>query len=291
MLLVFSLKWQESLTRDIRTVFVSDLQVKVDEKWLRHYFEQAGTVLSIKRLHPPGQIDQAHPRPVLEPFERHGVHRDGDAGRRRQSAHAERAEDVHEAQSVQLQRFPDEGEAQRGGEELVGDERARAAEDPALHDPRLQPPPAAHASEPHRGAFSLFFLSHAQLFEAFGDVDNVTMDLDEHKQFKGSANIKFRRPGRFVLSLSPLESASRAATRMDGQVYFDRKLSVQLLQRSGRNWKYEDREDNIILDPSRRSLMMRHIAENKNDPTLLDTMNQVNNRGQIAVREKGGNEA
>ena len=72
--------------------------------------------------------------------------------------------------------------------------------------------------------------------------------------------------------------------RMDGQVYFDRKLSVQLLQRSGRNWKYEDREENIILDPSRRSLMMRHIAENKNDPTLLDTMNQVNNRGQIAVR-------
>lgn len=75
--------------------------------------------------------------------------------------------------------------------------------------------------------------------------------------------------------------------RMDGQVYFDRKLSVQLLQRSGRNWKYEDREENIILDPSRRSLMMRHIAENKNDPTLLDTMNQVNNRGQIAVRMRG----
>ena len=37
---------QDSLTRDVRTVFVSDLQVKVDEKWLRYYFEQAGGVSS-----------------------------------------------------------------------------------------------------------------------------------------------------------------------------------------------------------------------------------------------------
>lgn len=36
---------QESLTRDVRTVFVSSIQVKVDEKWLRKYFEQAGTVI------------------------------------------------------------------------------------------------------------------------------------------------------------------------------------------------------------------------------------------------------
>lgn len=35
---------KESLTRDVRTVFVSSIQVKVDEKWLRKYFEQAGTV-------------------------------------------------------------------------------------------------------------------------------------------------------------------------------------------------------------------------------------------------------
>ena len=32
------------MTRDFCPVFVSDLQVKVDEKWLRHYFEQAGKV-------------------------------------------------------------------------------------------------------------------------------------------------------------------------------------------------------------------------------------------------------
>ena len=34
--------------------------------------------------------------------------------------------------------------------------------------------------------------------------------------------------------------------------------------------------------------MMRHIAENKNDPSLLSTMDQVNNRGQLGRVGEGG---
>ena len=56
---------------------------------------------------------------------------------------------------------------------------------------------------------------------------------------------------------------------------------MQLLQRSGRGAGYLDREENITLDANRRSLMMIHIAQSKNDPALLETMKQVNNRGQV----------
>ena len=231
-------------------MFVSDLQVKVDEKWLRHYFEQAGTVKSIKLI------------------------RDRYSNRSKGMGYIEMAtqEDAAKALMLNGQKMCTKHKACNCSGFPMKVKRSEAEKNWSAMKERAPPkiqPSTIRVCNLHP---QLTRPNLIELFEAFGDVDNVIMDLDEHKQFKGSANIKFRRP----------ESASRAAMRMDGQVYFDRKLSVQLLQRSGRNWKYEDREENIILDPSRRSLMMRHIAENKNDPTLLDTMNQVNNRGQIA---------
>lgn len=35
-----------------------------------------------------------------------------------------------------------------------------------------------------------------QVFESFGDVDNVDMEYDERKNFKGSCYVKYRRPGK-----------------------------------------------------------------------------------------------
>lgn len=65
---------------------------------------------------------------------------------------------------------------------------------------------------------------------------------------------------------------------MDGQDVLGHKISVSLLEPRGRNRRYndDDQNENIVLDPQRRSLMMRHIAENKNDKGLIDMMNRVN---------------
>lgn len=110
-------------------------------------------------------------------------------------------------------------------------------------------------------------------FESVGDVDNVEMELDERKQFKGSAYVKFRRP----------EYASRAALKTDGMEVLGRKISVSIPQRQGRHWRLEDEEgqENIALDPQRRGLIMRHLADSKKDAELSAMMQQVSNPGQV----------
>ena len=111
------------------------------------------------------------------------------------------------------------------------------------------------------------------LFESIGDVDNVEMELDERKQFKGSAYVKFRRP----------EYASRAALKTDGMDVLGKKISVSIPQRQGRSWRLEDEEgqENIALDPQRRGLIMRHLADSKKDEELTQMMHKVNNPGQV----------
>ena len=110
-------------------------------------------------------------------------------------------------------------------------------------------------------------------FESVGDVDNVEMELDDRKQFKGSAYVKFRRP----------EYASRAALKTDGMEVLGRKISVSIPQRQGRHWRLEDEEgqENIALDPQRRGLIMRHLADSKKDAELSAMMQQVSNPGQV----------
>ena len=106
-------------------------------------------------------------------------------------------------------------------------------------------------------------------------MDNVDLDFDERKQFKGSAYVKFRRP----------EYASRASIKSDGMEILGKKISVSILQRRGRNWHLEDEEqaENIALDPQRRSQIMRHLADSKKDEELTRMINQVSNPGQVQL--------
>ena len=85
--------------------------------------------------------------------------------------------------------------------------------------------------------------------------------------------MKFRRP----------EYASRAALKTDGMDVLGKKISVSIPQRQGRSWRLEDEEgqENIALDPQRRGLIMRHLADSKKDEELNQMMRQVNNPGQV----------
>ena len=116
-------------------------------------------------------------------------------------------------------------------------------------------------------------------------MDGVDLELDERKQFHGSAYVKFRRPGACASCASRVEYASRAAMKMDGIDVLDRKISVTIPQRRGKGWRLEDEEqsENIALDPQRRSLIMRHLAESKKDEDLNRMIQQVNNPGQVAA--------
>lgn len=72
--------------------------------------------------------------------------------------------------------------------------------------------------------------------------------------------------------------------KCDGMTIIDRKISAQVLQRHGKNWRLEDEEqaENIALDPQRRSMIMRHMAESTKDQELTRMMDQVSNPGQVA---------
>lgn len=72
--------------------------------------------------------------------------------------------------------------------------------------------------------------------------------------------------------------------KSDGLFVVDRKISVSIPQRRGRTWRLEDEEqaENIALDPQRRSMIMRHMAESKKDEELTRMMDQVSNPGQVA---------
>lgn len=118
------------------------------------------------------------------------------------------------------------------------------------------------------------------IFESVGDVDTVDMEYDESKQFRGSAYIRYRRP----------ECASRAAMKFDGMDILERKISVSIPERRSKHWRLEDEEgrDTIALDPQRRGLIMRHLADTKKDAELSQMMQQVSNPGQIqSVGNKG----
>ena len=68
----------------------------------------------------------------------------------------------------------------------------------------------------------------------------------------------------------------------------DRKISVSVLHRQGKNWRLEDEEqaENIALDPQRRSMIMRHMAESSKDEELTRMMDQVTNPGQVTREVK-----
>lgn len=112
-----------------------------------------------------------------------------------------------------------------------------------------------------------------ELFETVGDVDNVEMEYDESKQFRGSAYVRYRRP----------EYASRAAMKFDGMEMIGRRVSVSIPERRGKHWRLEDEEgrENISLDPQRRALIMRHLADSKKDAELDKMMQQASNPGRV----------
>lgn len=72
--------------------------------------------------------------------------------------------------------------------------------------------------------------------------------------------------------------------KCDGMMILGRKVGVSIPQRHGRNWRLEDEEqaENIALDPQRRSMIMRHMAESTKDEELTRMMDQVSNPGQVA---------
>lgn len=72
--------------------------------------------------------------------------------------------------------------------------------------------------------------------------------------------------------------------KCDGLEIHGRKIGVSIPQRHGRNWRLEDEEqaENIALDPQRRSMIMRHMAESTKDEELTRMMDQVSNPGQVA---------
>ena len=82
-----------------------------------------------------------------------------------------------------------------------------------------------------------------------------------------------------------VEYASRASRKCDGLFVVDRNIAVSLPQSRGRTWRLEDEEqaENIALDPQRRSMIMRHMAESKKDEELTRMMDQVSNPGRVAV--------
>ena len=78
---------------------------------------------------------------------------------------------------------------------------------------------------------------------------------------------------------------------MDGEEVLGRKMKVTLQQRrDGRNWRLEDEEqnENVALDPQRRTLLMRHLAESKKDADLMRMIHEVNNPGQVATAVGAG---
>ncbi|KNB43155.1 splicing factor CC1-like protein [Blastocystis sp. subtype 4] len=242
---------QDSLTRDVRTVFVSDLQVKVDEKWLRYYFEQAGGVVSIKLI------------------------RDRYSGRSKGMGYIEMKtlEDASKALMLNGQKMCTKHKACNCSGFPMKVKRSEAEKNwSAMKEkapPKIQPS-TIYVCNLHP---ELSRRDIMDLFESIGDVDNVEMELDERKQFKGSAYVKFRRP----------EYASRAALKTDGMDVLGKKISVSIPQRQGRSWRLEDEEgqENIALDPQRRGLIMRHLADSKKDEELNQMMRQVNNPGQV----------
>ncbi|KAK8816558.1 hypothetical protein WA556_001499, partial [Blastocystis sp. ATCC 50177/Nand II] len=249
---------EESLTRDFCTVFVSDLQVKVDEKWLRHYFQQAGKVKSIKLI------------------------RDKNSGRSKGMGYIEMGsqEDCARALLLNGQKMCTKHKACNCSGFPMKVKRSEAEKNWSAMKEKAPPkilPSTIYVTnlDPQLTRRDIL-----DIFGSVGDVENATLETDSHGVFHGTAYVKFRRP----------ECASRAAVKMDGEEVLGRKMKVTLQQRrDGRNWRLEDEEqnENVALDPQRRTLLMRHLAESKKDADLTRMIHEVNNPGQVATASMG----
>lgn len=238
-----------SLTRDQRTVFVSDLQIKVDENWLSQYFGQAGPVRKITLI------------------------RDHYSHKSKGMGYVEMAnlDDATKALMLNGMLMCTKHPACNCSGFPMKVKRSEAEKNWAA----VQAKPASKLLPRTR----LFFSKVPggvpendlrKLFEAYGEIEFIRYENASGDNKTNSGYVDFRRP----------ECASRASKMMNGlEILPNYSIEVTTPQVSSSRYgnTIDDDADsqNVSLDPQSRAMLIKSMTMKRNDAELNALMNRA----------------
>jgi len=97
--------------------------------------------------------------------------------------------------------------------------------------------------------------------------------------------VLWRKVNEWNISAAAAVSLKDANAQLSALIVRWRKLE---LESWGSFLEDEEQNENVALDPQRRTLLMRHLAESKKDADLMRMIHEVNNPGQVATAVGAG---
>ncbi|KAK8803678.1 hypothetical protein WA158_001372 [Blastocystis sp. Blastoise] len=245
-----------SRDRDIRTLFVSDLLSKVDEERLKKYFELAGKVASVSLI------------------------RDRNSHRSKGMGYIEmaNADDVAKALMLNGQKICTQHDACNCSGYPIKVKRSEAEKNWSVSTtkPLVSAPPTRVTVSNIPIQFNERELQ--TVFSSYGDIDNVTISVDENGKSKGTGYILFRNH----------QAARHAVEGLNGTEILNCRLQVSLMSGNTVNsgWRLEDTEDagGVNMNPQTRAQLMAELAKSK-DQSFMEQMQKVNCPGQVTQEE------